>query len=349
MPRLRVVFAPLTFAAGLLAASCSSRSAGTVDKDVADAGSGGDVSTAPAAGPSCMASGAGLTDCGGTGGDSCCSSAPLPAGTFFRSYIADVTMAGTSTDYPATVSAVSLDRYEVTVARFRAFVAAEVGGWRPAAGSGKHSELPQGGLNGGAETGWDSSWNANLATTTAEWSTDLACDLSGQQFATWTGTAGENEDHPINCVDWYDAYAFCIWDGGFLPSEAEWNYAAAGGSDQRAYPWSSPSSSTTLDCAHADYTACTPAGTTKVGAESPVGDGKWGHSDLAGNVFEWNLDWDATYATSCDDCANLTASQYRVIRGGAFEGEQVCLLNPLRETSVPGGRSASIGFRCARP
>src|SRR5580704_6839465 len=55
---------------------------------------------------------------------------------------------------------------------------------------------------------------------------------------TWTETAGSSENLPITEAHWYAAYAFCIWDGGFLPSEAEWNYAAAGGSDQRAYPWS---------------------------------------------------------------------------------------------------------------
>ncbi len=49
--------------------------------------------------------------------------------------------------------------------------------------------------------------------------------------------AGSNENQPINCVTWYEAFAFCISDGGYLPTAAEWNYAAAGGSDQRAYPF----------------------------------------------------------------------------------------------------------------
>jgi formylglycine-generating enzyme required for sulfatase activity len=52
-------------------------------------------------------------------------------------------------------------------------------------------------------------------------------------------------------MDWYEAYAFCIWDGGFLPTDAEWNYAAAGGAQQRAYPWSNPPTSLTIDPSYA--------------------------------------------------------------------------------------------------
>jgi formylglycine-generating enzyme required for sulfatase activity len=37
-----------------------------------------------------------------------------------------------------------------------------------------------------------------------------------------TSSAGSKENLPINCVNWWESYAFCIWDGGFLPSEAEW-------------------------------------------------------------------------------------------------------------------------------
>ncbi|MFO0674444.1 MAG: SUMF1/EgtB/PvdO family nonheme iron enzyme [Polyangiaceae bacterium] len=91
------------------------------------------------------------------------------------------------------------------------------------AGASKHRHL-QGGLNGN-EAGWDTSWvtDSLMHVKASDFDTFLACGTK----ATWGGTQG---DKPINCVTWWEAEAFCIWDGGFLPSAAEWNYAAAGGS-----------------------------------------------------------------------------------------------------------------------
>ena len=60
--------------------------------------------------------------------------------------------------------------------------------------------------------------------------------------STYTPQPSQNDNLPVSCVSWTEAYAFCIWDGGFLPSDAEWGYAAAGGSAQREFPWGSADS-----------------------------------------------------------------------------------------------------------
>jgi formylglycine-generating enzyme required for sulfatase activity len=147
---------------------------------------------------------------------------------------------------PATVSGFRLDKYDVTVGRFRQFVSAWNGGvgYVPAPGSGKHTHLNAGqGLANSAsagsyETGWLASDDGQIAPTNANLS-DGICDNvpPSNRYATWTASPGSNEGRPINCVNAYEAYAFCIWDGAFLPSEAEWEYAAAGGSEEREYPW----------------------------------------------------------------------------------------------------------------
>jgi formylglycine-generating enzyme required for sulfatase activity len=232
-----------------------------------------------------------------------------------------------------------------------------VGGWRPAQGAGKHAHLNGGsGLSstaGGFEPGWDAAaWNGYLGTTSAEWDANLASDPT---MKTWTSGAGGNETLPITCATWYEHHAFCIWDGGFLPSEAEWNYAAAGGNLQRAYPWGAmdPGANASLAiwrCYYGGNDECAvliSADIAPVGSAA-AGNGVYGQLDLAGNVMEWNLDWDADYAKPCDNCANTTSGSRRVLRGGGFSAFMSYLLASSRFNVYPTYRSGDLGARCAR-
>ncbi len=176
--------------------------------------------------PNCAPGGKGLSNCGTGEGESCCTALEVEGGTFYRTYANDGGGPTGEAD-PATVSTFVLDKYLVTVGRFRQFVSAWRKGYVPSATSGKHTHINDGqGLENGErpgtyETGWDATdWNN--ATNVDPTSVNLSC-------GTWTNPIAGNENLPITCVNWYESYAFCIWDGGFLPSEAEWEYAAAGG------------------------------------------------------------------------------------------------------------------------
>src|SRR5580704_6417793 len=251
--------------------------------------------------------------------ESCCTTLEVEGGTFFRTYdespqdsfvfvVPDAGPAGEAD--PATVSTFLLDKYDVTVGRFRQFVNAWNGGegWKANPGSGRHTHLNDGGglenvgAPADAATVFETGWVAIDRFLVEPTNTNLACD----PYATWTVEPGENENRPINCVRWEEAYAFCIWDGGFLPSEAEWEYAAAGGSQQLEYPWGAtdPGVQTqyaVYDCLYHGKGEGTCSGVTNI---APVGlaaqgAGAWGQLDLVGNVWQWNLDAFASYASPC--------------------------------------------------
>jgi formylglycine-generating enzyme required for sulfatase activity len=293
------------------------------------------------------------SNCGASGTGYCCDSAVIPGGTFFRDY--DVAHDGHSgtMNFRATVSDFRLDKYEVTVGRFRAFVAAGMGtqATAPASGDGAHPKL--------ANSGWDSAaYTPQLEASTAQ----MLTELKNSTDATWTDLpTADSENRPINMATWFEAMAFCIWDGGYLPTQAEWTYAAAGGNEQRAFAWSDPPETTEITAERASFSpqmdqcngggppGCTVDDLIPVGTR-PDGDGRWRQSDLAGNVYEWNLDWVGPYPVPCDDCARLTQGNpaNRVMRGGAFVYPADVLRNTAHGEDPPTQRNYIAGIRCAR-
>ncbi|APR75964.1 Serine/threonine kinase [Minicystis rosea] len=271
--------------------------------------------------------------CGDEGTDDCCAASVVRGGTF-KMVNADFAM--------ASVSDFKLDRYEVSVGRFRKFVESYPAN-KPASGAGAHPLI--------SGSGWNPAWDDKLPADRKALVNELGCDPN---FRSWTDAAGANEAMPINCVSWYVAFAFCAWDEGRLPTEAEWNYAAAGGNDQRPYPWGADDPDTTFasfDCTGGTAEECI----LRVGTK-PTGDGKWGQADLAGNVAEWNLDYHGELPPSCDDCANVDAGgsfddmpvTAREARGGDFAHDAGAISTAARLAFQPEDVLDFVGFRCAR-
>jgi formylglycine-generating enzyme required for sulfatase activity len=233
-------------------------------------------------------------------------------------------------EHTAILSPFALDTYEVTVARFREYVAAYPG--PPPPGSGEQAVL--------TGSGWQASWDSQLPATGAELASLLSCGPN----ATWTATPGAHEDWPINCVSWYEAFAFCAWDGRELPTEAQWEFAAAGDQENRLFPWG-------LSLATPSLAIYETSGPAPVGSRT-AGAGRFGHLDLAGNVAEWVFDafestWYVSRGNPCNDCASISGA-VRVFRGGSWSTGTSRLRAADRVALPPTTRSDSMGLRCVR-
>lgn len=278
---------------------------------------------------------------------SCCHSEELPPG----SYTMGCTEPNPEEDcdydeppHPAVVSGFKLDAFEVSVGRFRKFADAFGAGWRPMDGAGAHPAIDG--------SGWRLSWEKKLPKDRDELIEVLKCITFNH---TWSDEVTTNEQYPLNCVNWYEAFAFCIWDGGRLPTEAEWEYAAKGGSEHRTWPWGSQEPDCTLanigGCTDADGGAVDPTPDIPVGSRTGVA--RWGQYDMAGGLWEWAFDtydeaWYEGDGKNCENCAN-TMQGPRVDRGGSFyESDGYSLRGSYRGKDFPENRNDWLGFRCAR-
>jgi formylglycine-generating enzyme required for sulfatase activity len=154
--------------------------------------------------------------------------------------------------------------------------------------------------------------------------------------------------YPVECVTWLQAKGFCEAVGGRLPTEAEWEYAARGGTTTRFYCGD--------DYACLDEIAWyySNSGVGSAKHKQPVAEklpNAYGLYDMLGNVLEWTADWySETYYSESPGVApsGPATGSLRVIRGGSWGGTSALRVS-LRATADPTVSSvAALGFRCAR-
>jgi hypothetical protein len=143
--------------------------------------------------------------------------------------------------------------------------------------------------------------------------------------------ARDRDDHPVNCVDWHQAVAFCARRGARLPTEREWEFAARNGAEQRIYAWGNELPDGRCCYSH--------EGTCKVGSYAPNPSGL---VDLTGNVWEWTSSAFGAYPDE------HLQGPIRVYRGGSFSRRfPKWMRNGLRNRARSEEWGAHLGFRCA--
>ncbi len=173
------------------------------------------------------------------------------------------------------------------------------------------------------------------------------CEAPGTSSSCNWMVAGR-DDHPINCVAWEEARAYCQWRGATLPTESQWEYAARVSGSQ-TYPWGNDAPGSQL--------CWSGGGTTRTSTcpvrSFPLGNSPFGISDMAGGVWEWVADWSGPYTGTATvyvfDPTGPTSGSARVIRGGTWDNT---LARDVRAANrfllAPLLRDVHVGMRCAR-
>lgn len=160
--------------------------------------------------------------------------------------------------------------------------------------------------------------------------------------------------HPITGISWEEAVTYCEWRGTYLPSAAEWEYAARG-PDRSIYPWGNTvvgneANHCEKSCWNYDgpqYRWRNEQHDDNFAVLAPIGiyphGASWvGALDLAGNASEWT----STLVEVLDPDNNI--EEHYIIKGGAFHNTQTALRSASTGTDKSYSSSIGRGFRCAR-
>jgi eukaryotic-like serine/threonine-protein kinase len=168
----------------------------------------------------------------------------------------------------------------------------------------------------------------------------------GLRPSVWNGGSGF-ENFPVASSSWVEAQTYCVWTGGRLPTEAEWEKAARG-PNGRIYPWGDG-----LGCMHANYYGtygCVGTGQSQYNeVATHIGASLYGALDQAGNVMEWVADWYSEKYYSQSPDRNPQGPVYgdeRVMRGGSAYSNASDVRSSRRYSASP--LNSGSGFRCAR-